>query len=81
MEKAFIGIRDVDAEAFRKFRALAIRKKLKISEAFKEAVESWTEKEAKEKVPDIKNLGKMKPIKIGKKVRWSEEIDEILYGR
>jgi len=38
------------------------------------------EQEHEDKV-DTKNLLKIKPVKIGKKkVKWSEEIDEILYG-
>lgn len=78
MEKTFIGVRDVDVEAFRKFRELAVQRKLKLGDAFKEAVTIWEKEETKMR-PNIRNLLKMKKIKVGRKVRWSEEIDEILY--
>ena len=81
MEKTFIGVRGVDEEMFRKFRALAIQKRLKLGEALTEAMEKVIEEEKQENKPHIKNFLEMKPIKVGsKKVRWSEEVDEFLYG-
>ena len=83
MEKTFIGVRDVDEATFRKFRALAVQERMKLGEALSLAMRKLLEEgeqEHEDKV-DTKNLLKIKPVKIGKKkVKWSEEIDEILYG-
>jgi hypothetical protein len=73
-------VRNVNEETFRKFRALAIEKRLKLGEALTKAMALMLEKKEKEQTNNAKLLLKMKPIKIGKKVRWSEEIDEVLYG-
>lgn len=81
MEKIFIGVRGVDAELFRKFRARAIEDRIKLSEALSKALANWLEENEEKKAKgETRNLLKMKPIKVGRKVRWSEEIDEILYG-
>jgi hypothetical protein len=80
MEETFVGVRNVNEETFRKFRALAIEKRLKLGEALTKAMALMLEKKEKEQTNNAKLLLKMKPIKIGKKVRWSEEIDEVLYG-
>lgn len=82
MARTFISVRDVDEETFRKLRALAIARKMNIGEALTKAMRKFLEEEKsrEEKRPDPRNLLKIKPIKVGKKVRWSEEIDEILYG-
>ena len=76
-----VAIRDLDEETFRKFRAVAIEEKLKTGEALTLAMKKWIEEEKMKNKPNIKNLLKIKPIRMGKKkVRWSEEIDEFLYG-
>jgi hypothetical protein len=81
MGKRFIGVREVDEETFRKFRALAIAKRVKVGEALTRAMREFLEEEKLNKnKPDPSALLKIKPIKIGKKVKWSEEIDEFLYG-
>jgi hypothetical protein len=82
MAKTFIGVREVDEETFRKFRARAIEKKLKLGEALTLAMKNlMKEKEAEKNKPDPKNLLKISGIiKTKEKVRWSEEIDDILYG-
>ena len=81
MEKAFIGVRDVDEATFRKFKTLAVKRKLKLNEAFREAVNQWAEKNAEAKTIDVRNIFKIKGIiKTKDKVKWSEEIDDILYG-
>lgn len=82
MGKIFLGVRDVDGVAFRKLKALAVARRLNIGEALTKAINNFVEeKQIKEqKKQDPRNLLKIKPIKVGRKVRWSEEIDEILYG-
>ena len=85
MDKITIGVRDVDEDTFRKFKAWAVNKKLNLGKALSEAIKNYienTENLNKKKEEDaLKELKNLKPIKVGKKkVRWSEEIDEILYG-
>ena len=84
MAKTFIGVREVDEDAFRRLRALAIAKRLKLGEALTRAINKFVEEEKlkeKGKKLDPKNLMKISGIiKTKGKVRWSEEIDEILYG-
>ncbi len=77
-----VAVRDLDEDTFREFRAVAIKERMKTGEALTMAMKEWIkEKEGKETGPDARNLLKIKPVRIGKKkVRWSEEIDEILYG-
>ncbi|MFI5450494.1 MAG: hypothetical protein ACHQ03_12100, partial [Candidatus Bathyarchaeia archaeon] len=69
-------------EAWRKFRAKTMEHGLKTGDALTQAMKMWirqTESEAAK--PNPKRLLKTKPISVGKKqVRWSEEIDETLYG-
>ena len=79
--KTTIAVRDVDEETFRKFRAMTVEEKMKLGDAVTMAMKNLLEEEREKKRPDPKNLLKIKPIKVGKKkVRWSEEIDEVLYG-
>jgi hypothetical protein len=82
MPKEMLTVRDVDHDAWRKFRAKTSEEGLKAGEALTQAMRLWMkEKEARETRPDPRNLLKVRPIKVGrKKVRWSEEIDETLYG-
>ena len=80
MTKTTIAVRDVDEETFRKFRAMTVEDGMKLGDTLTIAMKHSVEDERKKK-PDPKNLLKIRPVKIGKeKVRWSEEIDEFLYG-
>lgn len=79
MGKTFLGVREVDVEILNKFKARAIENRLKMGEALTRLMEKSLGEKEVEKKPDPRNLLKIKPIKIGKKVRWSEEIDSILY--
>ncbi|MBU0760958.1 MAG: hypothetical protein KJ600_02210 [Nanoarchaeota archaeon] len=80
MVKTFIGVREVDGEVFRRFRARAVENKIRLGKALSLAMKEFLEERKQPKV-DIRNLDKINGmIKPGKKVRWSEEIDEILYG-
>ncbi len=81
MEKTFIAVRDVDKDVFRKFRARSVAERMKLGDAITKAMKrAMEERREPDNKPDARNLFKIKPIKVGKKVRWSEEIDEILYG-
>lgn len=80
MVETFIGVRKVDEETFRKFKAAMLRKKIHLGDALTKAMESYMELDEKQKKPLVKNLLGIRPIKLGKKVNWSEEIDQTLYG-
>ena len=78
MTKTLVAVRNVDEETFRKFRAVSVEERKKLGDALTAAMQEWVEKE---KTRGKKNVLIMKPVRIGNKtVRWSEEIDEILYG-
>ncbi len=81
MPKTFIAVRDVDEETFRKFRSLSVGEKIKLGDALTGAMKVWIkEKRAKAK-PNPRELVKITGIiKTEQKVRWSEEVDEFLYG-
>ena len=79
MSETFIGVRGVNEETFRKFRALAVEKKINLGKALSLAMRKMIN-ERKINL-DPRNLLKISGIIQTKgKVRWSEEVDEILYG-
>ncbi|MBI2076531.1 MAG: hypothetical protein HYT72_04765 [Candidatus Aenigmarchaeota archaeon] len=77
-----VAIRDLDEETFRKFRAVAIEERMKTGEALSIAMKKWIkEKETRKIKTNPENLLKINGIiKTKNKVKWSEEIDEFLYG-
>ncbi len=78
--KDLLTVRNVDEDVLGKFKAEAAEGNLKMGEALTEAMKKWVTEEENVK-RDPKNLLKIHGIlKTKKKVRWSEEIDEILYG-
>ena len=85
MKKEMLTVRDVDDDVWRKFKAKTAEEQLKTGDALTEAMKKWIkEKENGETEPNPRLLLKLKPFKWGKgkkKVRWSEEVDEILYGK
>ncbi len=85
MKKQILTVRDVDEVAWKRFRARALEEGVKTGDALTEAMQVWLEQRTNNhsKRPDQGLLLKIKPVVIGtrkKKVRWSEEIDEIVYG-
>jgi len=82
MKKEILTVRDVDEQEWRRFRARTAEEGLKTGDALTQAMKLWVkERESQRMKPDPRLLLKVKPITIGrKKVRWSEEIDETLYG-
>jgi len=82
MRKEILTVRDVDEQEWRRFRAKTAEEGLKTGDALTQAMKLWVkERDSQRKKPDPNLLLKVKPITIGrKKVRWSEEIDETLYG-
>lgn len=81
MGKTFIGVRDVDEEVFRKFRALTVEEKMKLGEALTLAMKRMIQEKKKErKEGNTKLLLEVKPFDFGKGTEnLSEEIDDILY--
>ena len=81
MEKTTIGVREVDEETFRKFRALAVANKLRLGEALTEAMKKlMKEKHTNIKRDKVKYLLEVKPFNWGRGTeKTSNEIDEILY--
>ncbi len=81
MTKTLIAVRGVDRKTFRKFKALTVEGKMRLGEALTLAMKTLIEKESQITRPDPKNLLKISSIiKTKNKVKWSEEIDEFLYG-
>jgi len=80
MTKTFIGVREVDEEIFRKFRAKAVEEKLNLGDALNLAMKKWLAEEKKKKDP--RNLLKVKPFNFGPgNEKLSEEIDKVLYEK
>ena len=81
MAKTMVAVRDVDEETFRKFRALSIEERMKVGDALVSAMNLWMRKRREDRMRKPGDMMKIKPVKIGgNKVRWSEEIEETLYG-
>lgn len=82
MKKAIVAVRGVEEDVYRKFKAKIAEGKIKMGDALTEAMRKWIkEKEENKMRPDPRNLLKISGIiKTKKKVRWGEEVDEILYG-
>lgn len=79
MEKTFIGVRDVDEATFRRFKALAVQRNMNLGEAVTNAISLYIkEQEMKSNMKKMKRIS-ITPIRMSqKKVRWSEEVDDIL---
>lgn len=81
MEKTFIAVRDVDTEAFRKFKIMSMKEKLKVGEALTIAMKRLMEEKDNRKNKGIKSLLTLKPFDFGKgSEKLSKEVDEIVYG-
>jgi len=81
MNEEILVVRKVNRNVYKKFKQIATEEETSIGTAVTEAMKYWLEAKQKKKKPNPKNLLKLNGIiKAGKKVRWSEQIDEILYG-
>ncbi|MDE1873704.1 MAG: hypothetical protein KGI04_01120 [Candidatus Micrarchaeota archaeon] len=80
MKKDVLVARNVDKEAYARFRRKALERGLNVGAALTSAMELWMEKGSKKK-KDIRNLMALEGfIKMGRKGNWSEHVDDILYG-
>lgn len=74
-------VRKVDKRVYRRFKQKALEEDTNIGDALTEALEEWLERKQNKKRPNIKELLKANGfIKTGRRVRWSKQIDEALYG-
>ncbi len=82
MAKEVLTVRDVDEDLWRRFRAKTEEEGLRTGQALSEALGIWIrEKERRVKSPDPRAFLRVRGfIKPGKHVRWSEEVDKVLYG-
>jgi len=81
MEKTFIAVRDVDKEAFRKFRAMSVNEKLKLGDALTIAMRKLIEEKEGKKSNGVRSLLSLKPFNFGKgNEKLSKEVDKVLYG-
>ena len=78
MAEKQISVRDVNKEVFNEFKALTVKRRMKLGQALTMVMmESLNE----EKVIPKKRLLEMKPFNWGKGTeKTSKEIDKILYG-
>ena len=81
MTETFIGVRNVDEETFRKFKVAMLGNKMRLGSALTKAMETYMRQQEIQNKPLTRNLLNMKPVKIGRKVNWSKEVDETLYGK
>lgn len=84
MTKAFVAVRNVDEETFRKFKAFTIAERMKLGGALTLAMRRLLEEKMKRRKENLKKasaLLKIKPTDFGPgSEHLSEQIDEILYG-
>lgn len=79
MTETFIGVRNVDEKIFRKFKASMTERKMKLGKALTNAMDFYMKIDETQNKPVLSNLLNMKQIYMGKKVKWSKEIDETIY--
>jgi hypothetical protein len=81
MKKGLRAIRDIEEETYLKFKEKALAERMKVGEALTLAMKEWLKKKRERTKINPRNLLRIKGIiKTEEKVRWSKEIDEILYG-
>lgn len=81
MSESMLVIRKPNKSVYKRFRQKALEEDLNLGDAITEAMRYWLDLKQKNKRPNPKNLLKLNGfIKVGKKVKWSEEIDQIVYG-
>lgn len=80
MSETFIGVRNVDEDIFRKFKVAMLAQKMKLGTALTKAMSNYMQQHETQNKPRTVNLINMKLIRLDRKVRWSKEIDETLYG-
>ncbi|MEK6888524.1 MAG: hypothetical protein AABW80_00265 [Nanoarchaeota archaeon] len=81
MESTFIAVRDVEAETFRRFKAMSVKERLKLGDALTIAMNKLIEEKEVGKKKNVKHLMALKPFSFGKgNEKLSKEVDKVLYG-
>ncbi|HUY70157.1 MAG TPA: hypothetical protein VMV00_01150 [Candidatus Baltobacteraceae bacterium] len=76
-----VVVRNTNKSIYKKFKQMAVAEDINLGVALTEAMGYWLKFKGQRPGPDPKNLLKLNGIiKTAKKVRWSEEIDQTLYG-
>ena len=82
MEKTSIGVRDVNEDIFRRFRAMAIEERLRLGDALSKAMEKMLKEKKEKHGKKLNFLLEIKPFDFGKgSEKTSLEIDKILYEK
>ena len=72
-----ITVKEVDEQSFRKLKAFAVQRKMKVGSALSLAIEFWLSSVKTKK----DTLSELKPISWGKGTEHlSEDLDSVLYG-
>ena len=78
MKETQISVRDVNKEVFNEFKALTVKRRVKLGKALTMAMMEWLDEE--KEIPK-KSLLKMKSWDWGKGTEnTSDEVDQILHG-
>ena len=74
-------VRKINKAIYNKFRERALEEHRNVGDALNQAMIEWLEKEEKRVKPDIGHVLKLNGIvKTNIPVKWSEEVDETIYG-
>lgn len=74
-------IRKANPTLYREFKKKAVERNVSMARAIDTAMEQWIKEDYSKKKPDIRNLYKIAgSVKTKGPVKWSTEVDEILYG-
>ena len=80
MNDDLLVVRKVDKQLYRRFKQKATAENTSVGRAINDAMKDWINKKESKKI-DPKGLLELNGIiKVGRKVRWSEEVDKFLYG-
>ncbi|MEM2902241.1 MAG: hypothetical protein QXO32_05870 [Candidatus Bathyarchaeia archaeon] len=74
-----VTVRNLDEDIFRRFKAKAVEKGLKLGEALTQAMEAWVKQSS---MRPTGRLSEIKPFNWGEgSEKTSVEVDAILYGK
>ncbi len=74
-------VRKINKAIYNKFRERALEEHRNVGDALNQAMVEWLEKEGKRVKPNIEHVLKLNGIvKTNIPVKWSEEVDETIYG-
>lgn len=80
MAEETIVVRRVDMLVYKKFRERAVRRGVRVGEALTKLMEKEIEDSDEGKVSPKNFIKMIGIVKTGKKVNYSEQVDDILYG-